>query len=48
MKKIQTLLLIALSALLFSSNTNEKTTWTLDKNHAKLGLYGYALNGIGC
>ena len=38
MKRIQTLLLIALSALLFSSNTNEKATWTLDKNHAKLGF----------
>jgi polyisoprenoid-binding protein YceI len=38
MKKITLILVAALSVSLFSFNTSEKATWTLDKNHAKLGF----------
>jgi polyisoprenoid-binding protein YceI len=38
MKKNAAFLVAALSALLFSFNNTERATWSLDKNHAKLGF----------
>jgi polyisoprenoid-binding protein YceI len=38
MKKTATITVIALMALLFSFKITDKATWSLDKNHAKLGF----------
>ncbi len=38
MKKIAIIILVASTALLFSFKPTEKTTWILDKSHAKVGF----------
>jgi polyisoprenoid-binding protein YceI len=38
MKKIATITIVAVTALLFAFKTTENATWSLDKAHAKLGF----------
>jgi polyisoprenoid-binding protein YceI len=38
MKKNATIMIFAVMALLFSFKSTEKTTWLMDKDHAKLGF----------